>query len=544
MAEQAEYAYAHTEGPGGLHVLADGSLVRPGEYDNRYSRNGVAPVVREGDLRTETERDRGRIGYSSYLRRLAGVTQVVSPELTAARMHSRESHTHKVAMVARELAEHVVRKSHHDVELAQLIYQIGGLDISACEAAGLAHDLGHAPFGHAGEVELHRLLRGRADDGFEGNPQSFRIVTKLDGGNDIGRQAMDLTNVTLAALLKYPWKRVDADLPPSGSGEDTADSDSGLPDGEENAASGTQATPGPVKVDDKKKPKKFGSYESDYAHFRNAREGVVGEGWETNRKQSIEASIMDLADDIAYAIHDLEDFISAGMIDLHEVQSALADANTGLGNEAEPFKHSEGKDPFTLATRKLRETYEGLFHDAEYRAALTGVSLLIGGLLVRTPETGFSSVLKQKLSDRINAYFKTIEINAAEPYRDAPYVRLSVQSWHEIQVLKVITRHYLISSPRMGIIQRAQTRAIRALVKGTIAWMKSADSTDTLPEGLRTTLKAAGVKLGEPLGKLDSRHYRAIGDYVCGMSDSEALLRSNWVTGREIPGMTMVVEAF
>jgi len=445
-------------------------------------------------------------------------------------MHSRESHTHKVAMVAREIAEHVTRRAGQDEELATLIFKIGGLDISACEAAGLAHDLGHAPFGHAGEVELHKLLRNRADDGFEGNPQSFRIVTKLDGGNDLGREAMDLTNVTLCALLKYPWKRAEADGRPK-SPAATEHPDEGL-------------IAGKVKVDDKRRPKKFGSYESDYSHFRNAREGVVGEDWATSRKQSIEASIMDLADDVAYAIHDLEDFITAGMIDLHEVRSDLVDATSGLGNEAEPFAHSEGKDPFTRATSKLRETYDGLFQDTQYLFAITSVVKLIDALINRTPEAGFSSSLKQNLSDRVSEYFKTIEVNADEPYPDAPYVRLNPQSWHEIQVLKVITRHYLISSPRMGIIQRAQTQSIRALVKGTIAWMKSSNDTATLPEGLRTTLKAAGVDLGKPLGKLGPMHYRAVGDYVCGMSDSEALLRSNWVVGREIPGMTMVVEAF
>ncbi|MGJ0390059.1 dGTP triphosphohydrolase [Microbacterium sp. CGR1] len=501
----------------GLLELSDGSLVHPDRFDDRYGRGVRAPHLRSEDSRTETERDRGRLGYSSSLRRLAGVTQVVSPDLAAARMHSRESHTHKVALVARELAELVVRRARTDQAVASLIHQVGGLDIAACEAAGLAHDLGHAPFGHAGEVELHNLLLARTDDGFEGNPQSFRIVTRLDG-RTLKRTDLDLTNVTLCAILKYPWDKEEASTDP---------------------AAPTQKV---------QRPPKYGAYAEDRAKFTLVRSKVMGEGAATNRRQSLEASIMDLADDIAYAIHDLEDFCAAGMIDLYDVRLKLEDALGAVSDvhETNKFETSQSSDPFTLATRKLRSTYDGLFDDTEFYFAVQRTRSLINQVIQRSgDEDGMPVVLRDYLSGKIGEYFSTLEISDALPYSEAAYVRLSKASWHEVQVLKVITRHWLIGSPQMGVIQRAQTRAIRTLFDSLVNWLESSPDAVTVPKALHEALTNAGVDLNqEDVGTLDNRHYRAIGDYISGLSDSEALLRSNWFAGRDIPGMTVVAEAY
>lgn len=511
-------------GNAGLIELPDGSLVRPDRYDDRYGRGESDPVERPGDSRTETERDRGRLGYSPSLRRLAGVTQVVSPDLSVARRHSRESHTHKVALVSRELAELVVRRARDSSDIASLIYDEGGLDIAACEAAGLAHDLGHAPFGHAGESELHKLLRKDTSDGFEGNPQSFRIVTRLEG-RTFKRQSMELTNVTLCGILKYPWLREDGGGKTDGGAEGSREEDSAIAD----------------------KPSKYGAYIEDRDQFEVVRRRVMGQGYRENRRQSLEASIMDLADDIAYAIHDLEDFCSAGMIDLHDVLASLTDATGAVaGDTGERFQSSGSQDPFTRDTRKLRDRYQGLFDDTEYYLALERVQHMITSIHDRSSDDTIGVVMRDELSNKIGQYFANLEVDRNVPYEDAAYVRLSRSHWHEVQVLKVITRHWLIQSPQMGVIQRAQTRAVRTLVESLIDWLQTPDADSaTLPDGLHTALTSAGVDLNsEKLGKLDARHYRAIGDYVGTLSDSEALLRSNWFAGREIPGMTMVTESY
>ncbi|RYG15870.1 dNTP triphosphohydrolase [bacterium] len=134
--------------------------------------------TRQEDARSEFQRDRDRILYSAQFRRLSGVTQVTSPaELHS--FHNRLTHTLEVAQIARRIAERLLKLS---------VVSPSELDPDVCEAAALTHDLGHPPFGHNGEKTLDAAARGRDpecvlpitdDDGYEGNAQSLRIVTKL-----------------------------------------------------------------------------------------------------------------------------------------------------------------------------------------------------------------------------------------------------------------------------------------------------------------------------------------------------------------------------
>src|SRR5207244_1436979 len=125
------------------------------------------------DRRTPSERDRDRILYSSAFRRLGSVTQVVgSAEVEL--FHNRLTHSLKVAQVGRRLAERLVRSSDEAIQ-----ERAGGIDPDVVEAACLAHDLGHPPFGHHGEQALQGKLRNYAKETFEGNAQTFRVVTKL-----------------------------------------------------------------------------------------------------------------------------------------------------------------------------------------------------------------------------------------------------------------------------------------------------------------------------------------------------------------------------
>ena len=178
--------------------------------------------------------------------------------------HNRLTHSLKVAQVGRRIAEKLLAENGTDAFDA-----LGGLDASAVEAAGLAHDLGHPPFGHIAEDELHRLLKAAGcEEGFEGNAQTFRIVTRLAVISP-AFEGMNLTRATLAAILKYPWTS-----------------------------------------DDKRR--KAGAYGSEATDFEFARDGLGL----PHEDQTIEAAIMDWSDDIAYAVHDVEDFYRAGLIPL------------------------------------------------------------------------------------------------------------------------------------------------------------------------------------------------------------------------------------
>jgi dGTPase len=221
------------------------------------------------EFRTEGQRDRDRILYSSAFRRLGGVTQVVSANEESHLLHNRLTHSIKVAQIGRRLAERLVR------DQLGVANQIGGLDPDVVEAACLAHDLGHPPFGHVGEQTLDEAAKQYVADGFEGNAQSFRIVTKISL-RSTAYVGLNLSRATLDAVLKYPWFRSKLGTPHS---------------------------------------RKWSAYKTEAAEFKFARQGWT----RGDERKSAEAEIMDWADDIAHSVHDVEDFYRMGLIPLDKL---------------------------------------------------------------------------------------------------------------------------------------------------------------------------------------------------------------------------------
>ncbi|HZH06121.1 MAG TPA: dNTP triphosphohydrolase, partial [Lautropia sp.] len=238
----------------------------------RAERRGLIADV---PARACFQRDRDVLLAAPEFARLRDVTQVMAPS-GPGDFQTRHSHSLQVARVGRTLAETLLRDPHS----REAEERAGGLDPTVVEAAALAHDLGHPPFGHDAEDELDRLLvAAGVEEGFEANAQSFRVVCALAGeGQPCG---LDLTRATLAGILKYPWLR-----------------------------GGSAQHPG-----------KWGAYASERDIFSWVRAGAV----EAAQRPSLEARVMDWADLLAYAVYDFEDFVRNGDIPMAHLRASAAE---------------------------------------------------------------------------------------------------------------------------------------------------------------------------------------------------------------------------
>jgi len=227
-------------------------------------------VLPAGDERTAYQHDRARVLHSAAFRRLAAKTQV----------HTAGGGAGLAGEAARAGTfggdDFLRTRLTHSLEVAQIARDLGGrlgCDPDVTDTAGLAHDLGHPPFGHNGEDVLDELAR--ACGGFEGNAQTLRVLTRLEakvtgpGGASAG---LNLTRAALDACTKYPWYR----------------------------------QPG---------QRKFGAYPDDAPVFTWLRAGAEP------AQRCLEAQVMDWADDVAYSVHDVEDGIHGGYIRLGRLRA-------------------------------------------------------------------------------------------------------------------------------------------------------------------------------------------------------------------------------
>lgn len=261
--------------------------------------SGVAPDVwqqrrsgpnqqRQGDLRNAWQRDRARVLHSAAFRRLQSKTQIMNVGENDF-YRTRLTHSLEAAQIGASLINHLAH-SGNDFE-RQLLP-----DENLMEALCLAHDIGHPPFGHGGETALNFKMLGSG--GFEGNGQTLRIVGRLEAYHE--HYGMDLTRRAVLGLLKYPVL-----MPPLPTPTNTNDP-------------GVLSQWKPAKAifadDSDILDWVLAPFsDSDRSEFQQV-ERLAQSPWQRSCYKSFDASLMELADDIAYGVHDLEDAVVTGTL--------------------------------------------------------------------------------------------------------------------------------------------------------------------------------------------------------------------------------------
>ncbi|MCB5226880.1 deoxyguanosinetriphosphate triphosphohydrolase family protein [Alishewanella sp. 16-MA] len=409
-------------------------------------RRSAAPGSRPLDHRTPWQRDRARVLHSAAFRRLQSKTQILGIGQNDF-YRTRLTHSLETAQIGTGLLNQL-RLNADDTVRAFLP------EDNLMEALCLAHDLGHPPFGHGGETALNYKML--AYGGFEGNGQTLRIVSKLEPYTE--HHGMDLTRRTLLGLLKYPV------LQPMLTAPTQLDN--------------------PLSLAPWKPAKAIFAADSaildwilaplsatDRQAFQQTQ--VLDDSpWQKSRYKSLDASIMELADDIAYGVHDLEDAIVLGNISFSQWQQFTA----------EPFA--------------------ALSHEQQQALQAVGVKLFAKAHHLR----------KDAIGSLVNQLITSVSLYESLPRCEEPLIRfnacLTEAEQHILQTLKQLVYRCVIQQPT---IQQSRFRSQNMLLKLFDAF--ASDPQRLLPLNTQQRWLDAADKTAKQ---------RVICDYISGMTDDYA----------------------
>lgn len=348
---------------------------------------------RSGDVRSQFDRDEARLIHSAAFRRLQSKTQVLG--LGESDFYrTRLTHSMEVAQIGRGIVQYLCKNYEN--------YQDILPDMSLITAICLAHDIGHPPFGHGGEVALNYCMREYG--GFEGNGQTLRILGKLDKYTE--NHGLNPTRRMLLGVLKYPSAY-----------------SSLVNDGFYGSENNPNVPYWLFKADVQKPPKCYYDVDEDIVEF-------IFEGFDEEdvkkftafepkkdkhqctRFKSLDCTIMNLADNISYSLHDLEDALSLGMISREQWQEHFNNSNS-LFDIVENLENERvGKESnFDCITRKLfgDESYER--KDAIGRLVnlmITNAEIVENGSNCKNALLGLEVKLKKEVEELREHIFKIV----------------------------------------------------------------------------------------------------------------------------------------
>ncbi len=421
--------------------------------------------------RSPYRRDYARIIHSHSFRRLQGKQQLY-PGLESDFFRSRLTHSLEVAQIAKSIG---ISINAQDPQL-----KAAGVEISLdlLEIAGVAHDIGHPPFGHKGESALDKLMKPYG--GFEGNAQTIRVLTALEkkfkDGNRVG---LNLTARSIAAVLKY-----DAE----------------------------------IKIDRSEDDKLAkGYYHFDRDLINNVKTSVLGTTY-TGTFETIECSIMNLADDIAYSVFDFEDGLKAGFYTLFDfiyshdltnpnnifekVAQKLIDRKIETATASGVYKTIEKVIYYLLGIPELPKEVIDLGEEAVQRATNAyyySMNLAYGN-------DGY--LRTQASSHLIGKFIRGIEFEYNSKIPQLSTVSLKPEILLEVETLKQFVYVYMVNSPRILI---SETRGFDIV---TEVFKSISEKPRLLPQENYNFYCSA---------KDDVSRMRIICDFVSGMTDRYAI---------------------
>lgn len=416
-----------------------------------YSPSDSGRVVDQENseaYRLEWRRDYARLLHSASFRRLQGKTQVF-PGHEGDFFRNRLTHSLEVAQIAKSIALKLNAK--HEAFQGD----DNAINADIVEFAGIAHDLGHPPFGHNGEEALDECMREVG--GFEGNAQTLRILSTLekkilhdDGsrlfdetGTDL-RRGLNLTFRSLGSILKY-----DAPIPIFKNDRPA----------------------------DKQNEVVKGYYKTDEALVKEIKKHVIGTDDVANFK-TLECSIMDIADDIAYSTYDLEDVFKSGIygpLELLGLDYQVYEAVTATINKR--IKKQYPKESLRVNINDVQdilfETFSKIF-----LIGSEDENLLKNRKIINEKKKMYFSVASMKASKLYaqNGYHRTdftsslvrffldgIELEPHETYPQLHQAKLNIQTFVFVEVLKNITYEAVIRSPMLQVVEYRGKDIIRAI---------------------------------------------------------------------------------